>query len=75
MEALKQIGITDEGRKQLEADIEADKAGGKPSLGERVKGWMSKAGTYVGKERAKAGVEVVKKMATKWVLQHYGIDV
>lgn len=75
IEALQQLGITKEGLKQLESYIEADKVDGKPSLGERVKGWMAKAGTYVGKEGAKAGVEVAKKMATKWILQHYGIDV
>ena len=59
----------------LEKDIEANKQNGKPVLGSRVKGWLAKVGTYVGKETAKTGLDVIQKLATKWVLQHYGLDV
>jgi hypothetical protein len=27
------------------------------------------------KEGAMAGVDVAKKLATKWILQHYGLDI
>ena len=73
-DALRQLGITEDGINKLETDIEADKKDGKPSLGDRVKGWITNAGSYLSKEGAKAGVDVVKKIATKWILQHYGID-
>jgi hypothetical protein len=74
MSAMKRLGVTDKGINQLEADIEADKREGQPAIGERIKGWLADVGQYLGKEGAKAGVDVVKKLATKWVLQHYGID-
>jgi hypothetical protein len=73
--ALSRVGVTDEGLKKLEADIQADKQAGELSLGHRVKGWLSDIGQYLGKEGAKAGVDVAKKYATKWVLQHYGLDI
>jgi hypothetical protein len=69
--ALSTLGITDEGLKRLEADIKADERSGQPSIGPRIKGWL---GQYLGKEGAKIGIDVVKKLATKWILQHYGID-
>jgi hypothetical protein len=73
-EALKKLGITDEGIEQLESDIKADQKDGSPSIGKRVKGWIANVGSYVGKEGAKAGIDVVKKFATKWILQHFGLD-
>ncbi len=68
--ALKEFGITDEGIKQLESDMDAEK----DALGPRVKGWLKKIGSYLSKEGAKAGVDVAKKLATRWILQKYGID-
>jgi hypothetical protein len=72
--ALSTLGVTDEGLKKLEADIKADKTNGKPSIGPRIKGWLANIGQYLGKEGAKAGIDVTKKLATKWILQHYGMD-
>jgi hypothetical protein len=73
--ALKNLGVTDEGIKKLETDIEADKQNGKPAMGEKIKGWLSNIGSYLSQEGAKAGVDVAKKLATRWLLQHYGIDI
>jgi hypothetical protein len=72
--ALSTLGVTDEGLKNLEADIKADKTNGQPSIGPRIKGWLANIGQYLGKEGAKAGIDVTKKLATKWILQHYGMD-
>jgi hypothetical protein len=41
------------------------------TVGEKTKKWLENIGTYLGKERLKAVVEVGKKIATKWILQHY----
>jgi hypothetical protein len=75
MAALTSLGVTPAGIAVLEKDIEADKQNGKPVLGSRVKGWLAKVGTYVGKEGVKTGVDIIQKLATKWVLQHYGVSV
>ena len=72
--ALSTLGVTDEGLKKLEADIKADETNGQPSIGPRIKGWLANIGQYLGKEGAKAGIDVAKKLATKWILQHYGMD-
>jgi AbiTii len=72
--ALSTLGVTDKGLKELEADIKADKTNGQPSIGPRIKGWLADIGQYLGKEGAKAGIDVAKKLATKWILQHYGMD-
>src|SRR5258708_3730304 len=72
--AFSTLGVTDEGLKKLEADIKADETNGQPSIGPRIKGWLANIGQYLGKEGAKAGIDVAKKLATKWILQHYGMD-
>ena len=72
--ALSTLGVTDEGLKNLEADIKADKTNGQPSIGPSIKGWLANIGQYLGKEGVKAGIDVTKKLATKWILQHYGMD-
>jgi hypothetical protein len=72
--ALSTLGVTDEGLKKLEADIKADETNGQPSMGPRIKGWLANIGQYLGKEGAKAGIDAMKKLATKWILQHYGMD-
>jgi hypothetical protein len=72
--ALSTLGVTDEGLKKLEADIKADKINGQPSIGPRIKGWIANIGPYLGKEGAKAGIDIIKRFATKWILQHYGMD-
>ena len=69
--ALRGLGVTDEGIKQLETDMDADKG----SIGPRVKKWLANVGSYLGKEGAKAGVEMAKRIATRWILQHYGMEV
>jgi hypothetical protein len=50
------------------------KARRKPAIGESIKGWVSDIGKYLSTEGAKAGVDVAKRLATKWILQHYGLD-
>jgi hypothetical protein len=72
--AFSTLGVTDEGLKKLEADIKADETNGQPSIGPRIKGWLANIGQYLGKEGAKVGTDVMKKLATKWILQHYGMD-
>jgi hypothetical protein len=67
--ALSSLGVTDQGLKKLEADIKAE-----PRIGPRIKGWLANVGQYLGKEGAKVGIDVVKKLATKWILQQYGLD-
>ena len=74
-DALASLGITPEALALLQKNIEADKQNDKPALGSHVKGWLARIGTYVSKEGAKAGLDVIQKLATKWVLQHYGLDV
>jgi hypothetical protein len=44
-------------------------------VGEKTKKWLENIGTYLAKEGLKAGVEVAKKTATKWSMQHYGFDI
>jgi hypothetical protein len=73
--ALSNLGVTEEGLKALQHDIEADKQDGKPSLGQKTMGWLADIGKYLGTEGVKIGVEVAKKAATKWIMQQYGLDV
>lgn len=74
-EALAKLGITEEGIKSLKSSIEADKEDGQATVGPKTKGWLVNVGKYLGKEGAKASLEVAKQFATKWVLQHYGLGV
>jgi AbiTii len=74
--ALSNLGVTEEGLKALQQDIEADKQeDGKPSIGQNTMGWLANIGKYLGKEGAKAGIEIAKRAATKWIMQHYGLDI
>ena len=73
--ALSNLGVTEEGLKVLEHDIEADEQDGKPSLGQKTMGWLKDISKYLGTEGVKVGVEVAKRAATKWIMQHYGLDV
>jgi hypothetical protein len=73
--ALTNLGITQDGIKLLKADIEADKKDGEPTVGPKTKQWLSDIGKYLAKEGAKAGFEVAKQAATKWILQHCGLGV
>jgi hypothetical protein len=74
-EAMERLGVSKDGIKQLERDIEADKKDGKPAIGDSIKAWVADIGKYLGTEGAKAGVDVIKKLATKWILQHSGLDI
>jgi hypothetical protein len=38
-------------------------------------GWLAEIGKYLGTEGAKVGVEVAKRVATKWIMQRDGLDV
>jgi hypothetical protein len=69
------LGITKEGITALKSDIETDKQAGQTTIGPKTKGWLANVGNYVAKEGAKAGLEVAKQYATKWILQHYGLGV
>ncbi len=67
-------GVSDDGVKQLEFDIEGDKKDGQPTIGPKIKKWLAEIGKYLGKEGAKTGFEMAKKLATKWLLQHFALD-
>jgi hypothetical protein len=69
--ALKQLGVTDEGIKQLEDDMKTEKE----SFGPRVKKWLGNMASYLGKEGLTVGVDVARRLATRWVLQKYGLDI
>lgn len=73
--ALTDIGVSDEGLKVLEQDIEADKQDGKPTLGQKTMGWLQDIGKYLGKEGVSIGVELAKKAATKWLMQQCGLNI
>jgi hypothetical protein len=73
--ALNKLGVTADGIKKLQSDMQADRQNGKPTLGEKTKRWLENIATYQGKEGLKAGVEIAKRTATKWIMQHYGFDV
>lgn len=73
--ALSELGVTKEGIKALEHDIKADESAGQETIGPKTKGWLADVGKYIAKEGAKAGFEVAKQTATKWILQHYGLGV
>ena len=73
--ALSQLGITEAGIQALEHDLEADKVAGQETIGSKTRGWLADMGKYIAKEGAKAGFEVAKQTATKWILQHYGLGV
>jgi hypothetical protein len=75
--ALGQLGLDGKSIASLENVMKADakEAGGKPTLGHRTKKWLGNAASYTSKEGLKVGIDVAKRMATKWVLQHYGLDI
>ena len=72
-EALASLGITKEGIEALKSDIQEDKQSGQETIGPKTKRWLADMGKYLAKEGAKAGFEVAKQTATKWLLQHYGL--
>jgi hypothetical protein len=73
--ALSNLGVTEEGLKALQNDIEADKQGGKPTVGQKTMGWLTDIGRYLGAEGVNVGVDVAKRAATKWIMQRYGLDI
>jgi hypothetical protein len=52
--------------------MEADSKDGETTIGPRIKKWLRNIGRYLGKEGVKAGVDVAKQMALKWLMQHAG---
>jgi hypothetical protein len=75
-DALKTLGIGESDLQQLTAAIDQDSNGhSTPTLGAKVKGWLKDFGTMVGKEGLKVGVEIAKKVTTKWIMQYYGFDI
>jgi hypothetical protein len=73
LEALKSLGVTEAGIAKLSTDIEMDRKDGEPTIGPGVKKWLGEIGGYITKEGAKAGIDVAKQMAIKWLMQHAGI--
>jgi len=72
--ALSAIGVDQTHVAELESAINADKAeGADKGYGEKVKGWLAKAGTYVATEGGKAAVELAKTAATKFVMTYLGM--
>jgi AbiTii len=73
--ALKNIGVSEENIVALEEAIEKDKQiNGAPTLGERTKQWIKSLPANFGKGGLKLGGEIAKTVATKWLLQYFGID-
>jgi hypothetical protein len=73
--ALANLGITKDGIAALRSDIANDRKDGQATIGPKTKEWLADVGKYMVKEGAKAGFDVAKKAATKWVMQHYGLGV
>lgn len=73
--ALSNLGITKEGLIALTSDIATDKQSGQTTIGPKTKDWLSNIGKYMAKEGAKAGFDLAKKAATKWIMQHYGLGI
>lgn len=72
--ALKMIGVERDRIEELTKAIEADRnEGANGGFGSRVAGWLQQAGSYVGKEGVKAGLEVAQKAATRAVLAYFGL--
>lgn len=72
--ALKKIGFVDDSVSELLKTIEADGAEDATGLiGSGVLSWIKKAGTYLGKEGAKAGIEVAQKAATQAIFHYFGL--
>lgn len=76
-EALKELGLDEEAIANLKNAMDADAKSNsnEPTLGQRTKKWLTDAATYTSKEGLKVGFEVAKRYATKWLLQHLGLDV
>jgi len=71
---LKTVGVTDCKVDELKQAIESDLGdGAEKGFGSRVAGWLQNAGTYVGKEGLKTGLEIGQKAATKAVLTYFGL--
>jgi AbiTii len=73
--ALQSVGVSDSGVAELKTAIKDDEKDGKPSIGPRVRSWLTSVGKYLGQAVGGVGIEVAKSLAKKWVLQHYGIEV
>jgi len=73
--ALVTLGMGRSDIKRLEEAIEQDKIGhNDTAVGGRVRGWLKEIGKTVGKEGLKVGVDIAKRVTTKWVMQYYGLD-
>jgi hypothetical protein len=73
--ALVKLGITPDGIAQLEESMREDTKTGQLTVGPKIKGWLANLGNYLSKEGLAVGVDVAKRAATKWILQHYGLDI
>lgn len=70
--ALEAIGVAKPHIAELETAIAEDKAeGAEAGYGQRVKGWLAKAGTYVAKEGGAAAVDVAKTAITTAVSSYF----
>lgn len=74
--ALQTLGLEKSEVAKLQTAIQEDQAQhGADTLGHNVRGWLKQIGTTVGKEGLKVGVDVAKRVATKWIMQYFGLDV
>jgi hypothetical protein len=72
---LEAIGVAKPRVAELETAIAEDKAdGSKQGYGQRVKGWLAEAGTYVAKEGGTAAVDVAKTAITTAVTAYFGLS-
>jgi hypothetical protein len=76
-DALHKIGFDQKAITSLQNAINEDARAdnGKPTLGHRTMGWIGDAASYASKEGLRVGFDVAKRYATKWLLQHYGLDI
>jgi hypothetical protein len=72
--ALAATGVPQDKIKELERAVEQDRAAGaEKGFGERVRGWMSKAGSYTARAAGEAASHVSKEAITAAVLAYFGL--
>jgi hypothetical protein len=75
-EALKKRGVQDSAILELKSALDHDSRGGTtptPGLGKRTADWLKGLGKESGHLVVSVGVEVVKREATKWILEYLGV--
>jgi hypothetical protein len=74
--ALNAVGVQDSAISELKTAIKHDsseESAESPSLGRRTAAWLKDLGEKSGQLALNVGVEVIKKEATKWILDYLGL--